>query len=108
MHENSRTLTWQTFFSPDSRDLPRTLVSSFCKSGLSASEDTDHISKKRGIEAYRPSSGDGQGAKEGERENIRTGGHVEPIHMVGDLILRVYSDRQAIISGYYVRMGMDT
>lgn len=50
---------------PDSCELPGTLVSGFCKSGLSASEDTDHISKKRRIEAYRLSKGDGQGEKEG-------------------------------------------
>lgn len=30
---------------PDSRKLPGTLVSGCCKSGLSASEDTDHIRK---------------------------------------------------------------
>lgn len=32
---------------PDSRELPGTLVSGFCKSGLSASEDSDHIRPTR-------------------------------------------------------------
>lgn len=49
---------------PDSRVLPGTLVSGWCKSGLSASEDTDHISEKRRIGAYRLREGDGQGGKE--------------------------------------------
>lgn len=92
---------------PDSRELPGTLVSGCCKSGLSASEDTDHISEKRRIEAYRLREGDGQGEKEGGKERVRIGGHVQPTHTVGDLILRHYTDRQAVISGYYLRMGMD-
>lgn len=50
-HEDSHPLTWadraRTIFFPDSRKLPGTLVSGFCKSGLSASEDTDHISGMR-------------------------------------------------------------
>lgn len=49
---------------PDSCELPGTLVSGLCKSGLSASEDADHIGEKRNIEAYRLSRGDGQGEKE--------------------------------------------
>lgn len=41
-------------FFPDSCELPGTLVSDCCKSGLSASEDSDHISKNRKkIEAYQ-------------------------------------------------------
>lgn len=66
---------------PDSCELPGTLVSGLCKSGLSASEDTDHISQKRNVEAYRLSGGDGQAEKEGEQENIWIGGHVDPIHV---------------------------
>lgn len=69
---------------------------------LSASEDTDHISQKRRIEAYRLSRGDGQG------ENIRIAGHVEPTHSEGDLISRLYSDRQAVISRYYMRIEVYT
>lgn len=64
---------------PDSCELPGTLVSGLCKSGLSASEDTDHISQKRNVEAYRLSGGDGQAEK--EEENIWIGGHVDPIHV---------------------------
>lgn len=73
---------------------------------LSASEDTDHISQKRRIEAYRLSRGDGQGEKEAKGENIRIGGHVKPTHTEGDLILRLYNDRQAVISSYYLRIEM--
>lgn len=57
---------------PDSHELPGTRVSGCCKSGLSASEDTDHISEKRRIEAYRLRKGDGQGGK----QRAGTGGHV--------------------------------
>lgn len=64
---------------PDSCELPGTLVSGFCKSGLSASEDRDHISEKRNIEAYRLSRGDGQA--EGHQKNIWIGGYVDPIHV---------------------------
>lgn len=46
---------------PDSGGLPGTLVSGCSESGLSASEDTDHISEKRRIEAYRLKEGDRQG-----------------------------------------------
>lgn len=72
----------------------------FCKSGLSASEDTDHISQTGRIGAYRLSKGDGQAEKEGGINRIRFGGHVEAIHTASDLILRHNTDRQAIISGY--------
>lgn len=67
---------------PDSWDLPGTLVSGCCKSGLSASEDTDHISKKRRIGAYRLREGDRQGEKrEGEGESeaglvVMSGQHI--------------------------------
>lgn len=56
--------------------LPGTLVSGCCKSGLSASEDTDHISEKRRIGAYRLREGDGQGEKEAGKQSVRIGGHV--------------------------------
>lgn len=49
------------FFFPDSSGLPGTLVSSCSESGLSASEDTDHIREKRRIEAYRLKEGDRRG-----------------------------------------------
>lgn len=66
---------------PDSCELPGTLVSGLCKSGLSASEDTDHISEKRNVEAYRLCRGDGQTEKEGDQRNIWIGGYVDPIHV---------------------------
>lgn len=66
---------------PDSCELPGTLVSGLCKSGLSASEDTDHISDKRNVEAYRLSRGDRQPEKERDQKNILIGGYVDPIHV---------------------------
>lgn len=85
----------------DSRKLPGTLVSGCCKSGLSASEDTDHISEKRRIEAYRLTEGD----RRGEKAGARIVGHVWSTHTVGDLILRHYTDGQAVISGDYLWIG---
>lgn len=70
---------------PDSCELPGTLVSGLCKSGLSASEDADRIGEKRNIEAYRLSRGDGRGDKEGGggggQKNIWIGGYADPIHV---------------------------
>lgn len=57
---------------PDSSGLPGTLVSGCSESGLSASEDTDHISEKGRIEAYRLKEGDRLGgtSKEGGLEQV--------------------------------------
>lgn len=66
---------------PDSCELPGTLVSGLCKSGLSASEDTDHIGETRNMEAYRLGRGDGQGETGGDHKNIWIGGYVDPIHV---------------------------
>lgn len=41
--------------------MPGTPVSGFCKSGLSASEDSDHISEKRRIKVYRLKENDRRG-----------------------------------------------
>lgn len=59
--EDSYTLPSAGVIWPDSCELPGTLVSGLCKSGLSASEDTDHIGETRNMEAYRLGRGDGQG-----------------------------------------------
>lgn len=67
-YEDSYTLPSAGVIWPDSCELPGTLVSGLCKSGLSASEDTDHISEKRNVEAYRLCRGDGQPEKEGEQK----------------------------------------
>lgn len=78
-------------FLPDSSGLPGTLVNSCSESGLSASEDTDHIREKRRIEAYRLKEGD----RRGGIRMAGTGVHIWSTHSVGDLITRQRSSSSA-------------
>lgn len=88
---------------PDGGELPGTLVSGFCKSGLSAPEDSDHIRPTRrmgGLSTQR-----GVTDRRGGRRASRAG--VEPTRAAGDLISRHYNDGQTIIIGYYLRTAVD-
>lgn len=95
-HLGGQTATRVLFCHPDP-------TSGFCKSGLSASEDSDHIRPTRRMGGL--STQQGVTDRRGGRRASRAG--VEPTRAAGDLISRHYNDGQTIIISYYLRTAVD-